>query len=481
MILSMDVPYTRPTQMQVLVGRLLLRCLVVCASVLPSEVPATPFSQIMDLLEKPEPFVTVSPDLFKQLGQDLALPDGGKSVKDLGDKSPGGTIDPRKLEKIPATTLGYKAKWSVVRYKYYGLDWDITGLRLESLDPGARDLPWVVIINGGSANWYEFFVDPLNRPGLGQYLAQRTNVLIVTIPGNFKYGGWTLPASRRAPQYLLDRDLPAEEVKVRNAIYTNKMEIEGLKRLIVKETRGDMLIVGHSTSGELAFLAMGEKELAARLKGRFLGWGSGGPSNLRKEWEEKEGKREENVKALAKYPPLWELRARDADEYVRSGYIGPLNPSAAEGMADLQIAQRWLALVERNRPNFKQVLQDLEHYGMVELQPKLESEMKQALAGTILPVKLKDVSRDLFATNNAPLTGYRKMVWVVGKWDQGHWHKAASEKARELTIASQFRERNPQAAIRILVFDLPMTHYGHIEKPREVAEGLIAAVHWLKN
>ena len=443
------------------------------------QLTAAPFPPVMDLLDKPQAFATVSPELFQQLGKSLALPDAGSTVKQLADASPGAAFDPRELERIAPATLGYRAKWSVVRYPYYGLDWDIAGLRLESLHPKAKALPWIVIINGGSANWYEFFVDPLNRPGLGQHLAQSANVLLVTIPGNFKYGGWTQPPSQRSPQYLLDRDLTAQELKVRNTIYTNSLVIEGLRRLIARETTGDILIVGHSTSGELAFLAMGEKQLAAKLKGRFLGWGSGGPSNLRKEWEETVGKRAENIQALAKYPPLWELRPRDAPEYVRSGYIGPLNPVAESGITDLQVAERWLALVERNRPNFKQVLQDLEHYGMVELQAKLEGEMREALSATTLPVKLDQVSKDLFATNHAPLTGYRRMVWVVGKWDQGHWHKAAAEKARELTIANQFRERNPSAAIRILVFDLPMTHYGHVEKPREVAEGLLTAAYWL--
>src|SRR5260221_14239389 len=118
------------------------------------------------------------------------------------------------------------------------------------------------------------------------------------------------------------------------------MAVEGLRRLIVEETTGDILIIGHSTSGELAFLAMGEKELATRLKGRFLGWGSGGPSNLRKEWEERVGRRAASVKAPAKNPPLWELRPRAAAEYVKSGYIGPLNPVAAPGKTDRQVAQR---------------------------------------------------------------------------------------------------------------------------------------------
>src|SRR5258708_17660443 len=163
--------------------------LLFCASLSPMQVTRAAFHPIMDLLEKPEPFVTVSPELFQQLGKSLALPDAGRTVKELADKGPGGAFDPRDLERIPPATLGYGAKWAVVRYPYYGLDWEITGLRLESLDPKAKALPWIVIINGGSANWYEFFVDPLNRPGLGQYLAQSANVLIVTIPGNFKYGG----------------------------------------------------------------------------------------------------------------------------------------------------------------------------------------------------------------------------------------------------------------------------------------------------
>src|SRR5437762_10874260 len=116
----------------------------------PMRLTAAPFPPVMDLLEKPEPFVTVSPQLFQQLGKSLALPDAGRTVKELADKSPGGAFDPRDLETIPPATLGYRAKWSVVRYPYYGLDWVIAGLRLESLDPTANALPWIVIINGGS-------------------------------------------------------------------------------------------------------------------------------------------------------------------------------------------------------------------------------------------------------------------------------------------------------------------------------------------
>src|ERR1044071_1628233 len=80
--------------------------------------------------------------------------DRGKTVTDLALKAPGGAFDPRDLEKIPAEKLGYKADWLVERYKRYNLDWDITGLRLTSLNPEAKKYPWLIIMNGGAANFY---------------------------------------------------------------------------------------------------------------------------------------------------------------------------------------------------------------------------------------------------------------------------------------------------------------------------------------
>jgi hypothetical protein len=425
------------------------------------------------------PFTPFSEELLVTLSKDLSLPDNGQTVKRLADKAPGGAFDPRDLDGIPVEALGYKAKWATVRYSYYGLEWDITGLRLESQNPEAKQLPWIVIINGGSANFYEFYLDPFNQPGLGQYLAQKINVLLVSIPGNFKYGGWTVPLPHRSPQYLLDRDISEDEVKVRNAVYTNKMEIEGLKQLILQQTSGDILIVGHSTSGELTFMSIGEEELAKRLKGRFLGWGSGGPSNLMKEWEEKVGLRESSINRFSKYSPLLQLRTRSPQGYVNSGFIGPLNPCRKPGMNDLDVAQVWFSQVERQRPNIKQVLQDLEHRGMVEFQLKIEAELGRTLAKTKLPVKVDDVLKDIFAANNAPLSVYKKMVWIVGKWDKGHWNRETPEKSRELTTANHFRQLNPEAEFRVLLLDVPMSHYGHIEMPKELSGGMLAAVRWL--
>ena len=434
---------------------------------------------VTDLLAMDQPYSLLSQDMFEGLGEDFVLPDHGQEVKRLADQYPGGAFDPRDLEKIPAEKIGYRVKWLPLRYQYYGLEWDISGLKLESLHPEANRLPWVMIIHGGSANFYEFYVTPLNEAGLGQYLAQRMNVMLCSIPGNFKYGGWTEPSSKRRAQYVLDREIPEEETKVRNSIYTMKMVFEGIKQLVTKETRGDILLVGHSTGGDLAFLAMADPDMAIRLKKRFLGWGSGGPSSLRREWEQSSKKWGKKLKKLSGYPKLLELRSRDASGYVEAGYIGPFNPCGGPGKEPMQTAKYWLSLEERRRPNFKQVLQDLEHSGAIELREKIETEMKEGFSFTRLPIELKKVSEDLFSTDRSPLIGYDKMVWTVGKWDKGHWHKTDIAKARELRMANQFRQRNPKAKIRVLTFDLPMTHYGHIEKPRQLAGAMAAAAEWL--
>ena len=126
---------------------------------------------LSQLLEEDRPYHAVSPELFDQFGWDL--PDKGSLVKALADGAPGGAFDPRKLESLPSDRLGYRAKWVEERYRVYGLDWDIPGLHLTPLRPIAG-LPTLVIIHGGSANWYEFFVDQFNNPGVGQYLAQRS-------------------------------------------------------------------------------------------------------------------------------------------------------------------------------------------------------------------------------------------------------------------------------------------------------------------
>jgi len=427
-------------------------------------------SQLLESLHHPRRYTVVPQDLFQRLGWDL--PDGGARVKALADAAPGGAFDPRDLEKLPVDALGYRAAWHVVRYRHYNLDWDITGLLLSPAAP-VPSLPTVAFINGGSANWYEFFVDPSNRPAVAQYLAQRVPVLLVTIPGNYRPGGWSEPIAARKPPYLLDRKLTDAEAAARNAIFTFSMVAEGVAQLVERATTGPLLIAGHSTGGEIQFLL--QRRLGLRLNGYSLGWGTGGPASIRRTWNDEAAGARNRGNRRRQYPPLAVLRPRTVDEYSRS-YIGPLNPLGPG--TPVEIADRWFAREQRRRPQFKQVLQDLEHQGEVEHREEAARAIRAAIAAAGLPVDPKAVIEDLFSTTTAPLEGYRRMIWTTALGDDGHWD-ADAERARELFVADAFRRANPDADVRVLVFGVPMSHYGHIERPRELAGGLLAAVKWL--
>ena len=424
--------------------------------------------QIVRMLQQDQPYHAVSPEQFEQLG--WGLPDGGSQVKALADAAPGGALDPRKLETLPADQLGYRAKWHEVRYKVYGLDWDIPGLHLTPNHP-LPGMPTLVIIHGGSANWYEFFLDPLNRPGLGQYLAQKVPVLLVTIPGNYRHGGWTeTEYENRIPGYLLDRDVSAEELKVRNAVYTFRVVTDGVKRLVETVTTGPVVLVGHSTGGEIQFI-LKDSSLRDRMQGLSFGWGTGGPAALSSMREFR------GVRSADDYLDVWELRPRPAEGYSR-GYLGPLNPVWNPIQSRQTVARRWMSLEERRRPQFKQILQSMEHSSADNLREHTASQIQQALKGNPFGANPDEAIADLFSTMRSPVTGYRKMIWTTAKLDDGHWDEDLSQ-ARELRVANEFRKNNPNIPIRVLVFDVPMTHYGHIERPRQLAGGLIAALMWL--
>lgn len=441
--------------------------LAACFAVTPAAHAAAE-EEVVKMLAESKPYHAVTPEVFSRLG--WALPDGGATVKALADAAPGGAFDPRKLESIPASKLGYTAKWHEVRYQTYGLDWDIPGLLLTPLKSADPKLPTMVIINGGSSNVYEFFVDPLNAPGLGQYLAQRVPTLIVTIPGNYRHGGWTEPAfDKRIPGYVLDRDVPADELKIRNAVYTFRVVVDGVTAMVEKVVKGPVVIIGHSTGGEIQFLL--KDRLKSQLRGLSLGWGTGGPASL-SAMREFRGER-----GADDYLHVSLLRARPNSGHAR-GYLGPLNPVWDPAKSREEMAERWMGLEDRRRPKFKQPLQDMEHNSADNLREHAANQIRETLKGNRFGVNPDDVVRDLFSTMKSPATGYTKMVWTTAALDDGHWDKDIS-KARELQVANEFRKANPQAQIRVLLFDVPMTHYGHVERPKQLAGGLFAALSWL--
>jgi hypothetical protein len=429
-------------------------------------------------------FVSLGEAEFRLGGMGFDLPDGGRSVSALAASAPGGAFDPRDVAKLPARELGYKADWVVERFHRYNLDWDITGLRLTSLDPNADGYPWLIIINGGAANFYEFFVDLKNRPGWAQYLAQKLNVMIVTIPGNFRYGGWdeAIADPRRQPAYLLDGELSPGESGIRNAIFTNALIMQGLKALVSNHTGGEILIAGHSTSGELAMMAYEDAELGPRLKDRFLGWGSGGPArvDLLRSVRGKQVAARAGASPPGGKAPIAELERRDPPSYAR-GYSGFLNPLYEPGMSYLQIAERWLSAEAHRRPNFKQQLQNLEHGTDLSQKGWVEDQIEALLKKTGNPwrVPFEDVAKDLFATHYTRMDGFKRMVWTTAHFDRNHWNPEDPMRSVEVFITNEYRAKNPDAEVRLINWDLPMTHYGHLEMPRELAAAEFAVVRWL--
>lgn len=442
--------------------------------------------KIWALLDEPDKqFVSLSTPDFMSLGTGFDIPDGGKSIHDIATAAPGGAFDPRALEKVSPEALGYAAEWVVERYTHYNMEWDITGLKLTSLNPTAANYPWFVIINGGAANWYEFYVDLKNRPGWAPYLAQKINVLIVSIPGNFKYGGWPMPImdEKRQPQYLLDKELPMAETHLRNALLNNQVVMHGLKQMLQENTTGDILISGHSTSGELAMLAYQDAELGARLKGRYFGWGSGGPARLALTQamlhpESLRGGGSSN--AERKPRPLEQLSRRDVAAYSR-GYSWFLNPLYEPGMSLGDIAGTWLEAESRRRPQFKQQIQDIEHGSGYASKGYVELEIQRLLkeSGNPWKVDFEQVQSELMSTYFTRLTGFKKMVWTVAHMDRNHWLPEDPMNSEEVYVANQFRAANPASTIRVINWDPPMTHYGHLELPREKAAADYSVIRWL--
>lgn len=428
----------------------------------------SPRQDIVRMLEDDQPYHVVSPERFERLGWEL--PDDGETVKAVADAAAGSAFDPRRLERLPPDKLGYRARWHEVRYQVYGLDWDITALHLVPNDP-LPDLPTLVIINGGASNFYEFFVDPLNRPGLGQYLAQKIPVVLVTIPGNYRPGGWTQnDYAKRVPAYVLDRPIPPDELAIRNAVFTFRVVADGVKKLLDTRTEGPLSIIGHSTGGEIQFM-LHDSSLKDRLGARSIGWGTGGPAGL----DVMQTFR--GAETAADYPDVWTVRPRPAEDYA-GGYLGPWNPVWNDEKNRLEVAERWQGLERRRKPQFKQPLQDIEHRSASNLLEHVSAQVRATLAEHDSQVDADEVIADLFATMRSARTGYRRMIWTTARGDTGHWD-TNPERARELLIAEEFRRNNPDAAIRVLVFDVPMTHYGHVERPRQLAGGLLAALEWL--
>jgi hypothetical protein len=174
------------------------------------------------------------------------------------------------------------------------------------------------------------------------------------------------------------------------------------------------------------------------------------------------------------------LSRRDVPTYSR-GYSFFLNPLYVPGMSINEIASAWLNEEARRRPQFKQQIQDMEHGSGYSQKGYIEVEIKRLLKASGNPWKIsfEDVDKELMSTYFTRMDGYKKMVWTVGHFDRNHWLPEDPMNAPEVYVANQYRAINPDAQVRLIVWDPPLTHYGHLELPKQKAAADYSVIRWL--
>jgi pimeloyl-ACP methyl ester carboxylesterase len=338
--------------------------------------------------------------------------------------------------------------------------WDI---HARLFTPSRTSLPntAVVMIHGGAANEYEFIFTPdgpeqyLNlaktdpskaRVGIAQHIASLgIPVLAISLPGHYSRAAWPRIAERR-PEFIIG-ELPGDiELRNRLAVYTFRMCTEAIKALVEKVLPGQALFMwGHSTGGEYFYL-MEQYGLKNKLIGG-LGFGTGMPAWVRKEWDLACAKKSPEERA-APFRNLTDLSRRSPKGYIKSGYVGPNQPWGD--------AERWFELENHRRPQFKPFLQDIEHSAHDVLLPEIKR-----VSG--LP------DAELFITYKSDLGRLRgkKMLHLVGEYDKGHWIEGGEKGLEFRREVYAFKRFAPHAKSLRLIQIPKLTHYGHVENYNE--------------
>jgi hypothetical protein len=222
------------------------------------------------------------------------------------------------------------------------------------------------MIHGGAANEYEFIFTPdgpeeypdltrINpataRVGVAQHIASLgIPVLALSLPGHYSRKPW-LPIAERRPEFVIGETPGDAELRNRLAVYTFRMCTEAIKTLVERSLPDqDIFMWGHSTGGEYFYL-MEQHGLKNKLIGG-LGFGTGMPAWVRKEWDLACAEKSAEERA-APFRNLTDLSRRSPGGYIKSGYVGPNQPWGS--------AENWFKLENHRRPQFKPFLQDIEH------------------------------------------------------------------------------------------------------------------------
>ncbi|HME59663.1 MAG TPA: hypothetical protein VKH62_00275 [Candidatus Binatia bacterium] len=337
--------------------------------------------------------------------------------------------------------------------------WDIHGRLFTPARVSIGDMA-VVMIHGGAANEYEFIFTPdgpevypdltkadpgKSRVGVAQHIASLgIPVLTISLPGHYSRKPW-LSIGERRPEFIIGEITSDAELKNRLAVYTFRMCIDAIKALVENNLTESIFMWGHSTGGEYFYL-MEQYGLKNRLIGG-LGFGTGMPAWVRKEWDLACAKKSPEERA-APFRKLTDLSRRSPTGYVKSGYVGPNQPWGD--------AQQWFALENHRRPQFKPFLQDIEHSAHDVLLPEIKK-----ISGL--------ADEELFVTYKSELERLhgKKLLHIVGERDKGHWIEGGEkglEFRREVYAFNRFK---PFAKDLRLVVVPNLTHYGHVESYNE--------------
>ncbi len=321
------------------------------------------------------------------------------------------------------------------RYPRNGYDWDMHG----TLYTPAREVNAsraFVFFHGGAGSEKIMDLTPDGRPGLARVLAaQGFKVLAVTYPGHYPPGGvWKIPVSGRMPIYLMDRELPAEEIIDRNLKCTFNVIVQGAALLADRHLAGrEIIAFGHSTGGPMAaHLTRFSKQ--TEVIG-LAGFGSGGPDGWRLEWRNKTGAEKYSEK------PVDHVSRRSPDSFKDSGYVDPEDLTPWGGADD------YIRLISPLRSQMKISLCDNQHnaaLGILEEYPKRTGLPREEYFD-----HLQEPHPDWLKTI--------KVLLTVGENDKGHWVRGDRlEDKREMFMGAKYAERTRGAHVVLI------PRYGHV-------------------
>jgi pimeloyl-ACP methyl ester carboxylesterase len=322
------------------------------------------------------------------------------------------------------------------RYQRNGYDWDMHGTLYSPVEE--RDSKrGFVFFHGGAASEKIMDFTPDGRPGLARVLAaQGFKVLSLTYPGHYPPGGiWNIPVAERMPIYLLDRELPREEILDRNLKCTFNVILQGGGMLTDQYLAGrEVITFGHSTGGPMAaHLTRFSKK--TKVIG-IVGFGSGGPDGWRLEWRNQTGAEKYGEK------PLDHVSRRSPDSFKNSGYVDPEDLTPWGGADD------YIRLATPLRSQMKTSLCDNQHnaaLGILEEYPKRTGLPREEYFN-----HLQEPDADWLKTI--------RVLLVAGENDKGHWVNGGAplENKREMFMGAKYAATTRGAHVVLI------PRYGHV-------------------